>query len=113
MVNYIETKTKDGQPIRIEVESASKGVGFSSKSNPNITDNGSAYEQTLSTIKACASGVIDTLQGLETPPQNASVSFAIKIDGEVGALIAKSAENAQFKVSLSWKQPGSEKEDKD
>jgi hypothetical protein len=110
MANYIETKTKNGQTILIEVEQSTKGVGFAPKTAMPEVVTANAYQQTLETIQACATGIIDTLQGLETPPQTTSVNFSIKIDSEVGAMIAKSAENAQFKVSLSWKQNEPEKE---
>ena len=32
----------------------------------------------------------------------ASIDFAIKVDATAGAMIAKSMNDAQFKVSLSW-----------
>ncbi len=113
MTHYIETKTKDGSIIRIEVEDASKpSTGFARQSSPtNVSGEAAedAYEQTLQTIKGCANGVIDTLQNLETLPSAASIDFAIKIDAEVGSMIAKSRDDGQFRVSLSWKQPESQK----
>jgi hypothetical protein len=64
----------------------------------------------LTTVRACANGVIDTLQNLDATPSAASVVFAVRVDGEAGAMIAKSMNEAQFKISLSWKQSGSDKE---
>ena len=116
MAQYIETYTKDGTSIRIEVESDTKlgGVGFARQApsddlSNEVTKN--AYDQTLKTIRGCADGVIDTIQSLEALPSTASIDFAIKIDPEAGAMIAKSASDAQFRVSLSWKQPEPDKED--
>jgi hypothetical protein len=117
MADYIETKTKSGATIRIEVESGRLGAGFGHQSSTKV-DSGAAgtsvYDQTLETIRACANDVIDTLQNLEAPPSAASIDFAIKIDGEAGAMIAKSGADAQFKVSLSWKQvePGQDEKEK-
>jgi len=113
MTHYIETQAKDGSVIRIEVEDTSKaGVGFTSKPAPATDVSGDTakdvYNQTLKTIQACANGVVETIQNLEALPSAASIDFAIKIDGEAGALIAKSREDAQFKVSLSWKQDAGE-----
>ena len=107
MTNYIETQARDGSEIRIEVEDVSKiGAGFSPKSAPNVTSETAkdAYNQTLNAIRACANGIADTIQSLEMQPNAASIDFAIKIDAEAGAMIAKSREAAQFRVSLSWKQ---------
>ncbi len=114
MTNYIETRAKDGSEIRIEVEIASKiGTGFSPKSTPNVTSESAkdAYDQTLNAIRTCANGIVDTIQSLEMQPNAASIDFAIKIDAEAGAMIAKSRENAQFRVSLSWKQEEEKQEE--
>jgi hypothetical protein len=117
MIDYIETKTKDGTPIRIEVESAQKsGAGFArSASSDDVSGETAkeAYSQVLGTIRACADGVIDTLQNMEAAPNSASIDFAIKIDAEAGAMVAKSMGDAHFKVSLSWKQVEPDQEKKD
>ena len=109
MIHYIETQAKDGSMIRIEVEDTSKtGVGFTPKQDRATDVSGEtakdAFNQSLKTISACANGVIDTIQTLDTLPSSASVEFAIKVDAEAGALVAKSRDDAQFRVSLSWKQ---------
>lgn len=115
MTHYIETNARDGSVIRIEVEDTSKtGVGFTSKPVRATDVSGDMakdiYNQTLKTIQACADGVIDTIQNLEALPNSASIDFAVKIDAEAGAMIAKSREDAQFRVSLSWKQEIDKKE---
>ena len=115
MTQYIETFTDDGTAIRIEVEADAKmgGVGFARQASPDDVSSAStkdAYDQTLKTIRGCANGVIDTIQNLDALPSTASIDFAIKIDPEAGAMIAKSGADAQFKVSLSWKQPEPDKE---
>jgi hypothetical protein len=111
MTSYIESKTQDGKILRIEVEPTTKGVGFGHKATSvEGTALAAAYQQTMQTIEICAAGFVETLQSLPVPPQNAAINFAIKIDSEAGAMVAKSGENAQFKVSLSWKQPEPEKD---
>jgi hypothetical protein len=112
---YIETRTKDGTVIRIEVEAGSKTMtGFSAQHSPGdaAERRTEAYSETLNTIRACANGMIDTLQSLEALPSTASINFALKIDAKAGAMIARSDNDAQFKVSLSWKQAEAEAEEK-
>jgi hypothetical protein len=114
MIEYIETRTADGTPIRIEVESAAKsGAGFARQTAPtDVSTEGTkgAYDQVLATIRACANGVVDTLQNLSAAPNAASIDFAIKINAEAGAVIAKSMADSHFKVSLTWKQVEPESE---
>ena len=107
MTDYVETQTNDGATIRIEVEPSSKiaaGFGRASASTEDANKSPNTYNQILSTIRACANGVIDTLQNLEALPNAASINFAIKVDAEAGPMIAKSMNDAQFKVALTWKQ---------
>ena len=91
-------------------------TGFGSQLDSTDATNDltiNAYEETLNTIRACANGMIDTLQSLEAVPSAASIDFALKIDAQAGAMIARSASDAQFKVSLSWKQAEPEKKEEE
>lgn len=116
MIHYIETQTMDGAILRIEVEATSRaGVGFTRQPSPADVSSEvvkDVYDQTLNTIRNWANGVLDTLQHMETLPSAATVDFAIKIDADAGAIIAKSRDEGQFRVSLSWKQPEPEREEK-
>ncbi len=115
MTYYIETHTKEGTPLKIEVESAAKtSAGFSRPTSPSNVSHEvvqDAYDQTLQTIRTCANGIIETIAGLNVPPSSAGVDFGIKIDGEAGAMVARSLGEAHFKVSLSWKQAQPESKD--
>lgn len=117
MTDYIETKTKDGTPVRIEVEASQKtGAGFARSATAAETAEKAAkdaYNQVLGTIRSCANGVIETLQGLDAAPNSASIDFAIKVDAEAGVMVAKSMGDAQFKISLSWKQVEPDKEEEE
>ena len=117
MTHYIETKTDEGSSIRIEVEDTTKpATGFAHRSaSTNVSgDNAQeAYQQVLQTIRGCADGIIGTIQDLQAQPDSAAVDFAIKVDAEAGAMVAKSREDAQFRVSLSWKQAEPDKDEKE
>ncbi len=117
MTNYIETVTGNGTPLRIEIKDTTKtGAGFSRQSAQDQAAAKAAqdaYNQTLKTIQACANGVIDTIQNLDSIPSSASVDFAIKIDAEAGAMLSASGEGSHFKVSLSWQQETDDKKDEE
>ena len=117
MTHYIETQTGEGSSVRIEVEDTSKPTtGFAHRSAAtNVSgDNAQeAYQQVLQTIRSCANGIIGTIQDLQTQPNTVAVDFAIKVDAEAGAMVAKTREDAQFRVSLSWKQAEREKGEKE
>lgn len=109
MIHYIETKTTDGATMRIEVADTSRPTpGFTrsatSPTNVSGADNADAFDQLLQTIRGCANGVVDTLQTMAQTPSAASVDFSVKVDAEAGALVSKTRDEGQFKISLSWKQ---------
>ena len=108
MAKYIETQTQDGSTIRIEVKDTSKPTpGFTTKAASNNVsgdETKDAYRQTLQIIQSCANDIIETIQKLHTPPSSASADFAVRIDAEAGAMVATSKDDAQFRISLSWKQ---------
>ena len=116
MTHYIETQTGEGSSVRIEVEDTSKpATGFAHRSTAtNVSgDNAQqAYQQVLQTIRGCANGIIGAIQDLQTQPNTVAVDFAIKVDAEAGAMVAKTREDAQFRVSLSWKQATEPEKDK-
>ncbi len=115
MTDYIETKTKDGTTIRIEVDPGGKGgTGFGRAAGSGDMTSGAtgdAYNQVLDTIRGCANGVLETVQELDATPSAASINFAIKIDAEAGVMVAKRVDEAHFKISLSWKQARPETSD--
>jgi hypothetical protein len=66
-------------------------------------------------IQTCSQQVATTINGLPpwVRPSGCEFQFAIKINGEYGAVLAKVGAEAQFQVTLKWeskdeqKQPGS------
>jgi len=117
MIHYIETRTKDGATLRIEVVDSSRttpGFTHSATSPTNISGavTANTFDQLLQTIQGCANGVVDSLQNMAQMPSNATVDFSIKVDAEAGALVSKSRDEGQFKIALSWKQDDAGSEEK-
>jgi hypothetical protein len=115
MIHYIETQTKDGTKVRIEVEFSSKtSAGFTRQAaSADLSSEAvqNAYAETLDTIRGCANGMLETLQKMTSLPSAATIDFAIKIDAEAGPMIAKARDEGQFRVSLTWKQPEPDKDE--
>lgn len=62
-----------------------------------------AFKSALSHIEPAANELLSTLQGLISKPDGIEVEFGIKLSGKVGALIASTSTEANFKIKLSWK----------
>jgi hypothetical protein len=62
------------------------------------------FAQGMSLIRTCAEQVAQTVAEVseKAKPSGVEVQLGIKLDGEVGALIAKTGVEAQLQVKLSW-----------
>lgn len=115
MTDYIESVVgKDGK-ILIEVTDNKGKVGFGSSvvgtKEEKKVDN--TFNQALNTIRLAATSVMETLNTLEEKPNHVKLDFAIKIDADAGAMLARAdSRDSQLKVSLSWQTPPA-KEDKE
>ena len=49
-----------------------------------------------------AEGLLDRLTSLASPPDEVEVEFGVKLNAETGAVIAKAATEANFKINLKW-----------
>lgn len=63
-----------------------------------------AFENAMGLIHTCAERVAHTLDGIpqNVRPRACEVQFAVKIDGEVGAVLAKCSTEAQFQITMTW-----------
>ena len=86
----VETPFKDTREGR--GEKAAKAVG-------------DLFGQGLALSRKCAAQVIESVQQMsdEIKPNEFEVQLAIKLDSEVGALIAKATTGGQIQVTMKWK----------
>jgi hypothetical protein len=112
MREYIESRVGNEGTILIEISNHKATVGFGvhqSKEEKEKADN--AFNQALNTIRLAANGVLETLNTLPEKPDHVKIDFAIKIDADAQAMLAKSSSSdAQLKVSLAWRTPPPAKE---
>jgi hypothetical protein len=112
MTDYIESIVGNEGKILIEVSPSRSKVGFGAKTSETEgkTTMDNAFNHALHTIRLAAGSVLETLNTLPERPDNAQISFAIKFDPDVGAMIAEAESKAQLRVSLSWQTDKSKKE---
>lgn len=75
----------------------------------DILEADQSLEKAIEKIKPAAEAVLSRLRSLAVKPDEISVDFGIKLSAKAGALIAATAAEANFQVSLKWKgsSPGS------
>lgn len=63
-----------------------------------------AFAKGMALIRTCAEQIAETVSQVsaQAKPTGVEVELGIKLDGEVGALIAKTGVEAHLHVKLSW-----------
>lgn len=63
-----------------------------------------ALDRSASIIRTMAERINDVRQAMPSGPDEITVQFGVKLDTEVGALIAKSGVEASINLTLVWKE---------
>jgi hypothetical protein len=66
---------------------------------------GKTFEEATANVTRAAQSLITRFQRLHNAPDEIVLDFGIKLTPGAGAIVASSADEANFKVSLSWKTP--------
>lgn len=66
------------------------------------------FGEAMKLSRNCAKRVVDSVKQMDeaTRPEEFEVKLAIKLDSEVGAVIAKASTGAQIEVTMKWKPRG-------
>ena len=64
------------------------------------------FEEALATLRPATAAVMAEVQALVAGPEEVQLELGFSLKGEVGAVIAKTAAEGSFKLSLKWKPPG-------
>lgn len=100
-----------GPPIQVEVETAPQaGAGVYREGREGgasrvIRATQDVFGEGLELARSCARRVAGSLGEItrESRPAEVTVQLSIKLDSQVGAVIAKAGAGAQLQVSMKWK----------
>lgn len=70
-----------------------------------ITAAGDLFGDAMKLTRNCAKQIVDSVKKMDEAirPEEFEVKLAIKLDAEVGAVIAKASTGAQIEVTMKWK----------
>lgn len=105
MKRLIEFSIEDDDFILVEVEEQQRsGTTRVSRSSEVPEKAQKSFEQALHKIKPVARGIIKELRSLQEPVNEVEVKFGVKMSAEAGAVIASASVEANYEVTLKWKQ---------
>jgi Trypsin-co-occurring domain 1 len=105
---------KNGGFLFVEVDAAEPSPGRvmrgSSVATQAITEATNSFESALENVRSAAEIILHQLCSLAQPPDEVAVEFGVKMSAESGAIIAKLAGEANFKINLTWKKSAAGKQ---
>ncbi|SRR6266496_1673597 len=103
---------EDGSSIIVEVneQEASPGTRRAARdtSEEKPEPAPQTFEQALSKIRPATEKVITTLRGLAHKPNEIEMEFGFSLSAAAGVVIASASTEANYKVTLRWKETGQE-----
>jgi hypothetical protein len=89
-------------PIYIEIDQRENDPYADTRSVPQHVEE--AFKSSMTLIRTCAEHIAGTVHDVPEKyrPHAVEVQLAIKVDAQLGAIIAKSSTEAQFQVTLRW-----------
>ena len=103
MITIMEVQMDDDivfVEIDPSIQSREVEASRQSKENSRIRES---FDQALKTIRASANQIVKAMKSLSQPPTEFEVEFGLKIDGELGAVVARTLTSAHYVVKLTWR----------
>jgi hypothetical protein len=95
---------EQGGSVVVEVD-APPGTGMDrvGRTADAVREAGATLEKALGDVQRAATETLAKFQSMARPPSEVQLSFGVKIDAQVGAVLAKTGAEGHFEVTLTWK----------
>jgi len=101
----VDVDERDGWPSSETVRGdVTRGLG----AHEMVARTGETFEAAFARIRPAAMAAIGSLRTLSDRPQEIEIEFGIQLSAEIGAIVAHTAAEANFRVTLRWKPQASE-----
>jgi hypothetical protein len=90
----------EGSTVLVEVDEDAFGIERVARGRDGVVEAGRRLTEALSSVRDAAQASMNVLRTLS--PDGLEMEFGVKLAGEAGAIIAKTAAEGHFSVKLSW-----------
>jgi hypothetical protein len=111
MTHLVEFPLHDGGAIQVEIaapedraDAPSEGQGLvpAARGEAVAKKAHQTFEAALDKIQPAAEVIIQKLRYLSDAPDTIQVEFGVKMNAEVGAVVASASAEAHYKINLTW-----------
>jgi hypothetical protein len=100
MVQLVSFPSDAGPPLVVEVAERDYGVERVAREDGGIVQASEKLEQALGQAMPTLRSVVRTIRTLS--PDQAEIEFGLTLTAEAGAIVAKTAVEGHFTVTLTW-----------
>ena len=107
-VNLVEFPLGDGGSVVVAASGPSNGQGAYGPvlrgrvSEAVVTQASESFETVVQRLQPAAAAVLDAARSGPQTPSEVTVEFGIEMSADLGAVIASTAVQANFKVTITW-----------
>jgi hypothetical protein len=105
VAGLIRVPLEAGGFLTVEVDSRDAGVVKAGRPGRVATEAAQTLEAALASLVPGATAMVNKLRAAK--PSEVSLSFGIKLSAEAGAVIARTAGECNFAVTLCWQEDSS------
>lgn len=104
----VEFPLEHGGSVLVEIDDTPgggpvmRGLGKDHQTVAERTDK--TFEQATATVVPAARSLLSRLRASDDPAAEISIEFGVQLSAQTGAFIASAAVEANFKVSMTWRQ---------
>ncbi|MGH3688195.1 MAG: CU044_2847 family protein [Pseudonocardiaceae bacterium] len=90
----------EGSTVLVEIDEDNLGIERVSRGRDGVVEVSHRLTEALGSVRDAARESMEVLQTLS--PGRIELEFGVKLTGEAGAIIAKTAAEGHFTVTLTW-----------
>src|SRR6476659_10894440 len=104
MKHIVEFPMESGDVLLVEVDDPmASGTTLRGGHGTDMVERARlTYEEAVDRIKPAAESILQRMRGIAEPPDVISVEFGIKLNANIGAILASTSAEAQFTLTLTW-----------
>jgi Trypsin-co-occurring domain 1 len=99
----VQFQVAGGGVVLVEVDDQEPGVARASRVDDMVVQAKQSPEPALDSIRAMANVALERLRDLAQRPDELEAEVGVRLNAEVGAVIAQTPGRGHLKVKLAWK----------
>jgi hypothetical protein len=103
-MELVEFSLDNGGSVLVEV-TPSPYESAVSRPGDVFTQVAVSFDQAIGRIRGAAEAALDQFDQMTRRPDELAIAFGVKLDAQVGAVIARSGIEGQLQVTLTWHAP--------